>query len=89
MTGSFNPPNCEVRPKSEQNRPQFLTKPPTTMTPNTIRQKLVDAIVELTGSELNEFTHKDFIDLAKESDSQLIDRLIHISHWYKNEYDNE
>ncbi len=59
------------------------------LNPNTIRQKLVDAIVELTGSELDLFTHKDFIDLAKESDSQLIDRLIHISHWYKNEYDNE
>jgi len=54
-----------------------------------MREKLISAIVELTGSELNEFTRADFIALAKESEDQLLDRLIHIAKWYQDEYNND
>jgi len=50
-----------------------------------MRKKLIDAIVEFSGDELEE---KDFIDLAKESDEALLDRLISILWWYSNEYNN-
>jgi hypothetical protein len=49
------------------------------------REKLVNAIIEYYGSEVSEFTKQDFIDLAKESEDQLLDRLIGILEWYHNE----
>jgi hypothetical protein len=49
------------------------------------RSKLIDAIVKYSGEELNEFSQNDFIDLAKESNEQLLDRLISILEWYENE----
>lgn len=53
-----------------------------------MRKKLIDAIVEFSGDEISEFSKKDFIDLAKESDEALLDRLISILWWYSNEYNN-
>lgn len=49
------------------------------------RTKLIDAIVKYSGGELSEFTNDDFISLAKESNDQLLDRLIGILQWYENE----
>ena len=49
------------------------------------RTKLIDAIVKYSGGELSEFTNDDFIELAKESNDQLFDRLIGILEWYENE----
>lgn len=49
------------------------------------RIKLIDAIVKFSGQEIIEFTQQDFINLAKESNEQLIDRLVHILEWYENE----
>ena len=49
------------------------------------RAKLIDAIVKYSGGELSEFTNDDFIELAKESNDQLLDRLIGILEWYENE----
>jgi len=51
----------------------------------TIREKLVNAIVLLSEDE---FERADYFNLAKESEGQLVDRLISISIWYKHEYDN-
>jgi hypothetical protein len=51
----------------------------------TIREKLVNAIVLISEDE---FERGDFFNIAKESEEQLIDRLISISIWYKHEYDN-
>lgn len=50
-----------------------------------IRVKLIDAIVKFSGEEVSEFTQKDFIDLAKESNEALTDRLISILEWYDTE----
>ena len=60
-----------------------------TLPSSTFREKLISAIVEFTGAELDEFTHDDFIALAKESEDQLLDRLIHITEWYVDEYNND
>lgn len=49
------------------------------------RTKLIDAIVKYSGEEFNEFSQNDFINLAKESNDQLLDRLIGILQWYENE----
>ena len=46
-----------------------------------MREKLIDSIVEYSSDELDV---KDFIEIAKESDEQLLDRLINILEWYKN-----
>jgi hypothetical protein len=48
----------------------------------TTREKLVDSIIDLAGDEYLQSPH-DLIELAKESDEQLIDRLIQIAHYYK------
>ena len=50
-----------------------------------IRVKLIDAIVKFSAEEVSEFTQKDFIDLAKESNEALTDRLISILEWYDTE----
>lgn len=49
------------------------------------RAKLIDAIVKYSGEEIAEFSKADFIDLAKESNDELLDRLINILEWYENE----
>lgn len=49
------------------------------------RAKLIDAIVKYSGEEIAEFSKADFIDLAKESNDELLDRLINILRWYDNE----
>jgi len=49
------------------------------------RAKLIDAIVKYSGEEITYFSKADFIDLAKESNDELLDRLINILKWYDNE----
>ena len=49
------------------------------------RKKLIDAIVKFSGEEIAEFSKADFIDLAKESNDELLDRLINILEWNENE----
>ena len=49
------------------------------------RKKLIDAIVKFSGEEIAEFSKANFIDLAKESNDELLDRLINILEWYENE----
>jgi hypothetical protein len=49
----------------------------------TAREKLVDAIIDLAGDEFE--SRQDFIELAKESEEQLVERLVHIAHYYKQE----
>lgn len=56
---------------------------------NTMREKLIQAIVDFSGEEINEFTKQDFIDLAKESNEQLFDRIIGILQFYQDEYNNQ
>lgn len=49
-----------------------------------MREKLIDAILNYASDE---FENKyDVIQLAKESEEQLLDRLINILEWYKNAY---
>ncbi len=49
-----------------------------------MRQKLVDTIMELSDDEF--MSYSDLIELAKESDEQLVDRVISIAQYYKNLY---
>ena len=49
------------------------------------RAKLIDAIIRFSGEEISDFSKSDFIDLAKESNDELLDRLINILKWYDNE----
>jgi hypothetical protein len=49
------------------------------------REKLIDAIVKFSEEEINEFSQQEFIDLAKESNDQLLDRLIGILDWYERQ----
>jgi hypothetical protein len=46
------------------------------------REKLINAILLLSGDELE---CSDFRNMAKESDDELIDRLIHIAKYYHSE----
>lgn len=52
----------------------------------TIREKLVDAIVEFGGDEIESVT--EAIEIAKKSDDELVDVLINILIFYHNEYNN-
>lgn len=52
----------------------------------TIREKLVDAIVEFGGDEIESVT--EAIEIAKKSDEELVDVLINILIFYHNEYNN-
>jgi len=52
----------------------------------TIREKLVNAIISHSQDEY-EYT-SDLIDLAKNSDEELIDKLIYLLDWYQNNYHN-
>ncbi len=47
------------------------------------REKLVDAIIDLAGDEFQ--SRHDLIQLAKETEEQLVERLVHIAHYYKEE----
>lgn len=47
------------------------------------RKKLIEAIHKYASDELDE---KDWFKIAKESDLQLIDRVINILSWYHVEY---
>ena len=52
------------------------------MNQKTTRSILIDAIVDLSGDELD---HKDeFISLAKQDERQLIENLIHIANYYRD-----
>ena len=46
---------------------------------NSIRVKIIDAIVEFSSDELDFYTA---IKIAKETEEQLLDRLINILDWY-------
>jgi hypothetical protein len=48
-----------------------------------MRAKLIDAIIDLSGDEFE--SRKDFIELAKESEEQLVDRLIAIAEFYRDD----
>lgn len=48
-----------------------------------MREKLINALIDLASDELDTET---LIQMAKESDEQLLDRLIHIAHYYFMEY---
>jgi hypothetical protein len=48
-----------------------------------MREKLINALINLASDELDEDT---LIAMAKESEEQLVDRLIAIAHYYFMEY---
>lgn len=48
-----------------------------------MREKLINAITDLASDELDTET---LLQLAKESEEQLLDRLIHIAYYYHSEY---
>jgi hypothetical protein len=52
----------------------------------TIREKLVNAIISHSQDEY-EYS-SDLINLAKNSDEELIDKLIYLLDWYQNSYQN-
>ena len=49
-----------------------------------MREKLINALINLASDELDEDT---LIAMAKESEEQLVDRLIHIANFYFMEYE--
>jgi hypothetical protein len=50
-----------------------------------MREKLINAIIEYAGDELSEY---DYADIARESEEELVDRLIYVLEYYFNEYNN-
>lgn len=48
-----------------------------------MREKLINTITDLSSDELDLET---LVQIAKESDEQLLDRLIHITYYYYSEY---
>lgn len=48
-----------------------------------IREHLIDAIIELSGDEFE--SEQDLIKLAKESDEELIHRIVDIAEYYKEQ----
>lgn len=48
-----------------------------------MKERLIIAIIDLAGDEL---TRDEQTALWTESNSKLVDRLIHIAHWYANEW---
>ena len=52
----------------------------------TIREKLIDAIMEYAGDEIESVT--EAIEIAKKSDDELVDVLINVLIFYHNEYNN-
>lgn len=51
-----------------------------------MRKLLIDAIFNLSGDEFE--TVDDVIELAKESEDQLVERLIGIACFYRDQYDD-
>lgn len=49
-----------------------------------MREKLIDALLDLSSDEFEDT--KELIELAKESEEQLLDRLIHIAKYYYEQY---
>lgn len=45
-----------------------------------MRKKLIEAILDLSGDEMQD---SDLIEIASEETEQLIDRLISIAEWYR------
>ena len=52
----------------------------------TLREKLVSAIMDLAGDEYE--TTDSVVELAKMSEEQLVDNLINISEYYRDETNN-
>jgi hypothetical protein len=52
----------------------------------TIREKLIDTLIEYAGDEIESVT--EAIGIAKKSDEELIDMLIDVLIFYHNEYNN-
>lgn len=48
-----------------------------------MKERLIIAIIDLAGDEL---TRDEQTALWTETNAQLVDRLIHIAHWYAREY---
>lgn len=48
-----------------------------------MREKLINAIIEYAGDELDEF---DYQRMSRESEEELVDRLIHILEYYFIQY---
>ena len=51
----------------------------------TLRKKLIKAIIKSASDEIDE---SYLIRMAKESDEELVDELIHILEWYVDEHNN-
>lgn len=58
-----------------------------TLKKTTVREALVDAILKYSGEEF--IIKEDLIPLVKESEGELIQRLIAILEWYHQNYHNE
>lgn len=56
------------------------------MANKTLREKLISSIMDLAGDEFE--TVDSVVEMAKESDEQLVDRLIHIAGYYQGEYNS-
>lgn len=52
-----------------------------------MRELLIDAIIELSDDELED--RDDIIELAKESETQLVERLIGIACFYRDQYQDQ
>ena len=52
----------------------------------TLREKLVNNIIYYAGNDYE--SRQDYLELARESDEQLVDRLIHILDYYHDCYNN-
>jgi hypothetical protein len=52
------------------------------MTKEISRARLVTALIELAGDELE--TTEDFIRLCKNTEAELIEQIIHTAYYYKN-----
>jgi glucokinase len=49
-----------------------------------MRELLIDAILDLSGDEYE--SKEDIIELAKESEAQLIDRIIAVACFYRDQF---
>jgi hypothetical protein len=53
---------------------------------NETRQNVIDTIIDLAGDEFE--TPADYIQLARETPEELVNRLIGIACYYRDEYNN-
>jgi hypothetical protein len=51
-----------------------------------MRELLIDALINLSGDEYE--TVNDVLELAKESEAQLVDRLIAIACFYRDQFND-